>query len=93
VEESTTFRHWRGGGFRRGATWTGIANSMNDESVPTGQTGRCWHPATVRRRRVSEMNERKVFGSVVWQCSKLTSRPGYGRLAMRFSCTVPALGR
>ena len=38
---------------RSGATWTAIAQGLNDDSVPTAQGGRRWYPATVRTVAVS----------------------------------------
>lgn len=37
-----------------GATWSSIANKLNDEEVPTAQGGKSWYPATVRHVALAE---------------------------------------
>ena len=37
-----------------GATWSAIADELNNAGVPTAQGGRQWHPATVRYVALSE---------------------------------------
>jgi hypothetical protein len=33
---------------QRGRSLRAIAESLNEDAVPTGQGGKCWYPATVR---------------------------------------------